>query len=79
MSLLDCSVEADQKSPPPTYGGAGAVDKKAKAGLTPVMAQNFVSHCQAEMLLIEEYGESTGISGNIDALAVDIDVEIIES
>ena len=72
------------------YGGTGAVDQKLKTGLTPVMAQKFVSHCKAEMnLWIDEYGESTGISGNIDALVVGdaydidhlaahVDVEIIE-
>ena len=40
------------------YGGTGAVDQKLKTGLTPVMAQKFVSHCKAEMnLWIDEYGE----------------------
>ena len=46
-------------------------DKKPKSGLTPIIAQKMVSHCQDEMnKWIEQHGDSTGISGKIDALVI---------
>ena len=45
------------------YGGTGRGDKKPKSGLTPIIAQKMVSHCQDEMnKWIEQHGDSTGIS-----------------